>query len=405
MNQFNRRYRWVILGAATAAQASACFFVQGLGSIALDIKSEMNLSSWQIGALVSAAQLIPLAGLLIAGELLDRYSERFVVGIGTLIVGFSLYAAMLANSYTELLIALTALGFGYSTAQPGGSKSVSQWFKGDQLGFAMGIRQAGLPLGGAMATLLLPVIASRYSIHAAFLAGSLIAMLGGIMFMLIYRTPEPPPFTAKKPINLTLAVSSRISMAKHPTLQKIMLSGASLTASQYAISVFLVSYLHSSLGLESSTATMMFFVVLGAGIAGRVILASWSDHCKAGRYFPVLTCLGSVAVLLMMLPFLKCQDLAIVSVFMALVGFFAYGWYGPWVAYIAEAAPADRQGFALGMAMTANQVSVVVVPPIIGLSQDGLGTFTYAWTALAIICAIVLVTTGKWSHAAKPRIG
>lgn len=173
-----------------------------------------------------------------------------------------------------------------------------------------------------------------------------------------------------------------------------MLSGASLTASQYAISVFLVLYLHTSLGLDSFVATTMFFVALGSGIAGRIVLATWSDRCKAGRYYPVLTCLGAVSLILILLPFLRTQNLIILSSLMALTGFFAYGWYGPWVAYVAETAPVDRKGFALGMAMTANQISVVLVPPIIGLSRDSLGTYAYGWAALALLSAVVLFTTG-----------
>jgi MFS family permease len=395
MRIFLKQYRWVILAVATFTQACACFFVQGFGSIAIHVQTEMALSNWQIGILVSAAQLIPLAGLLVAGELLDKYSERFVVGMGTVIVGAALCGAALANSYIELLILLTVLGLGYSTAQPGGSKSVSNWFSGSQLGFAMGIRQAGLPLGGAMATLLLPFVATRYSIQAAFLAGGIVALFGATLFMLLYKSPkrqQPPP---KQQVNLSSAIASRLLMATDPSMRNIMLSGASLTASQYAISVFLVLYLHTSLGLDSFVATTMFFVVLGAGIAGRIILAAWSDRCKAGRYYPVLTCLGAVTVVLILLPLLETKNLAIVSVFMALTGFFAYGWYGPWVAYVAETAPVDRKGFALGMAMTANQISVVLVPPIIGLSRDSLGTFAYGWGALAIVSAIVLFTTSK----------
>lgn len=184
-------------------------------------------------------------------------------------------------------------------------------------------------------------------------------------------------------------------------MRKIMLSGASLTASQYAISVFLVLYLHTSLGLENSVAAMLFFVVLGAGIAGRIILAAWSDRCKAGRYYPVMTCLGAVTAILVVLPFLQTQNLAILSAFMAVTGFFAYGWYGPWVAYIAETAPEDRKGFALGMAMTANQVSVVLIPPIIGLSRDSLGTYAYGWGALALVSVIVLFTTSTYRNCEK----
>ncbi|HGY9633661.1 TPA: MFS transporter, partial [Pseudomonas putida] len=295
--------------------------------------------------------------------------------------------------YTELLMILVLLGFGYSTAQPGGSKSVSNWFQGSQLGFAMGIRQAGLPLGGAMAALLLPFFASQYSVQTAFLVGGLVALFGAILFVLLYKKPEISQGIERKKINLKLAAVSRLSMVTEPAMRKIMVSGASLTASQYAISVFLVLYLYTSVGLDRSTATMMFFVVLGAGIVGRVVLAAWSDHCESGRYYPVMTCLGAVAVILMLLPFLNTKNLLMLSVFMAFTGFFAYGWYGPWVAYIAETAPADRKGFALGMAMTANQLSVVLIPPIIGLSRDSLGTYAYGWGTLAIVSVIVLFTT------------
>lgn len=397
MRCFSKQYRWVILAVATFAQACACFFVQGFGSIALNVQTEMALSNWQIGALISVAQLIPLVGLLVAGELLDRCSERFVVGAGTVIVGVALCAAALANSYIELLVFLAILGLGYSTAQPGGSKSVSNWFAGDKLGFAMGIRQAGLPLGGALATLILPYIAIRFSVQAAFLAGGVVALFGAVIFMLLYRSPKTHKAYKKQPVNLRLAISSRLAMAKEPSMRNIMLSGASLTASQYAISVFLVLYLHTSLGLDNVVATTMFFVVLGSGIIGRIVLAAWSDRCKAGRYYPVLTCLGAVSVVLMLLSLLETKNLVVVSVLMVLAGFFAYGWYGPWVAYIAETAPVERKGFALGMAMTANQISVVLVPPIVGLLRDNLGTFAYGWGVLAIVSAILLFTTGRKS--------
>ncbi|KAB0489329.1 MFS transporter [Pseudomonas vancouverensis] len=397
---FLTRYRWVILAVATFAQACACFFVQGFGSIAINVQSEMALSNWQLGMLVSAAQLIPIIGLLVAGELLDRYSERFVVGVGGLIVGVALCLAAIVNSYIGMLMIFTLLGLGYSTAQPGGSKSIASWFAGRQLGFAMGIRQAGLPLGGALATLILPVVAIRYSIQAAFLIGGVVAFLGAVLFMVLYRSPPVRKISQARSINLKLAVASRLAMATEPSMRNIMLSGVSLTASQYSISVFLVLFLHTSLELSNELAIAMFFVVLGSGIAGRIILAAWSDRCKFGRFYPVLVCLGAVALVLVLLMFLDTKNLIMLSILMVLAGFFAYGWYGPWVAYIADTAPIERKGFALGMAMTVNQISVVLVPPIIGLSKDSLGTFAYGWGALALVSAMVLFSTAKKSNKA-----
>ncbi|WP_375653829.1 hypothetical protein [Bartonella sp. OD88NMGDW] len=64
-------YRWIILLVATIAQASACFFVQGIGPLAEFFKKDFSLSDSQIGLLSSAAQFLPIIGLLVAGELLD----------------------------------------------------------------------------------------------------------------------------------------------------------------------------------------------------------------------------------------------------------------------------------------------------------------------------------------------
>lgn len=136
-------YRWVILVVATFAQATACFFVQGLGAIGAFIQDDLHLSASQIGLLVSAAQLVPIVGLLVAGELLDRYSERLIVGIGTVLVALALLAGSLTARYVSLLLVLIVVGAGYSTAQPGGSRSVARWFTSSQRGLAMGIRQAG----------------------------------------------------------------------------------------------------------------------------------------------------------------------------------------------------------------------------------------------------------------------
>ena len=291
-----QRYRWVILLIATFAQACACFFVQGIGAIAVFIQNDLQLSSLQIGLLVSAAQLVPIVGLLVAGELLDRYSERLVVGLGTLIVALALCASLWATDYLTILLFLVVVGAGYSTAQPGGSKSVSRWFAKTQLGFAMGIRQAGLPLGGALSAALLPYLAGIYGWRSAFLAGGLVAFLGALAFMLFYRTPPDAPAPGANPAerDLGAVVKSRLAMITDPAMKNIVCSGVALISVQYGILVFTVLYLHETLEIGIGMAATLLFVAQGSGVAGRILLAAWSDRCRAGRYFPVMVCLGAV---------------------------------------------------------------------------------------------------------------
>ena len=43
----------------------------------------------------------------------------------------------------------------YSVSQPGGSKVILKWFPNENRGLAMGIRQAGIPIGGALTGVLI----------------------------------------------------------------------------------------------------------------------------------------------------------------------------------------------------------------------------------------------------------
>jgi predicted MFS family arabinose efflux permease len=67
----------------------------------------------------------------------------------------------------------------------------------------------------------------------------------------------------------------------------------------------------------------------------------------------------------------------------ALWGFFTFGWYGPWVAHVAELSKKDAIGLTLGLAMTGNQLGIVAAPPAFGQILDVSGSYAVAWWSLA----------------------
>ncbi|WP_254361292.1 MFS transporter [Photorhabdus heterorhabditis] len=392
MNQNIESYKWMVLFIATITQACACFFVQGIGSIAPLLQQQMSLSAFQIGLLVSSAQLAPLVGLLVAGELLDRFNEKYVVSIGVFLVGITLCFTLFFDNYYAILILLFILGIGYSSAQPGGAKSVSNWFPKNQLGFAMGIRQAGLPLGGALASLILPFLAIRFNWHFAFFASGCIAIFGATLFFIFYKDKDPKTKKIQH-INIISTIRNKILMVKEPAMFNIMLSGACLTSIQYSVVIYLISYFYEELKISPSIGATLLFSALASGVVGRIVLAAWSDITKTNRYFQVLCCLFCSLIGITILFFLKTDSYYFLFPFMALLGFFGVGWYGPWVAYIADTAPKDRIGFALGLAMTANQVAVIVIAPLIGILRDITGGYNLSWILLILFTFFTLLNT------------
>ncbi|WP_329014078.1 MFS transporter [Streptomyces sp. NBC_00690] len=394
------RYRWIVLGVATFTQASSGFFVGGIGALSVHFQRALDLSAAQLGLLVSAAQFVPLAGLLVAGELLDRYSERWVVGIGAGVVALALGMGSLAPGYPALLVALLVVGAGYSSVQPGGSKSVASWFDASQRGFAMGIRQAGLPLGAAVASAVLPLVAEEFGWRATLLTGGLVALSGAFLFLGCYQQPPVLPAPRHKGSSnpLTARLRARLRMLREPSMVKIMLSGTSLISVQYGVAVLTVLHLHQTSSVGAGQAALVLVASQGAGVAGRICLAAWSDHSRSGRYAIVLVCMIAVVAGLTVLLTPAGRAPLIASGAFVWLGFFGFGWYGPWVAYVTEAAPPGKTGFALGVAMSVNQIAIVTMPPALGLLADLTGSFTPVWALLALLTVVALTVTAAAEH-------
>ncbi|MFI0484143.1 MFS transporter [Actinomadura sp. 9N215] len=390
------RYRWVILGVATFTQAASGFFVQGIGAMGVHLQRDLHLSTAQLGLLISAAQLVPLAGLLVAGELLDRYNERWVVGTGAAVVAVSLGVGSMAPGYTSLLLVLLMVGAGYSTVQPGGSKSVASWFDESQRGLAMGVRQAGLPLGGVVAAAAMPALAAAHGWRTTLTTGGLVALLGAAAFMGFYRRPpvqgSPREAHAGRP---QAPLRARLRTLREPPMAKIILSGVCLISVHSGVNVLTVLYLHETASVGAGAAALVLVAAQGAGAAGRVCLAAWSDRVGSGRYGTVMTCMVAVTAGMTALMTPAGHSPVAASLLFVWLGFFGIGWYGPWVAYLAESAPPGQTGFALGLAMAVTQTAVILAPPALGLLKDVTGSFTPVWGVLSAMTVLTLLITSR----------
>ena len=376
-------YRWLVLAAATLLQAAAAFVTQGIAVLAGFLQKDLHLSTTEVGMLIAASSVAPLLTLLFVGDLLDRKPERHIIGVGILIMAAGLVGATAAPSFLVLSGALFVIGLGYSTVQPGGSRSVSQWFKSEQLGVAMGIRQAGLPLGGAAAAAVLPMIVGLYSWRAAFMFSVIVVLAGVGLFWGIYRPPVTSGTPARRPV---LTVRYLIAMLRQRWMQRVVWSGMALVGTQYGIVVFLMLFLRDRFGMTLHQASWLLLLIQVLGGVGRIVLSMWSDACKkAGRnrFVPVYASMAVTALCLLALERLPVAAPAFVlSAIVALLGFFGMGWYGPWVTYIADSAPANSVGLALGTAMTVNQAAIVLSPPILGMIHDATGNYDAVWSTL-----------------------
>ena len=389
-----RPFRWIVLAAATLAQASASFALLGVPALAGFLQQDFGLSATATGLLLTATYAAPLFALLFVGDLLDRKSERLIIALGAAILFAALLLAAASNGFAALLFWLFVAGLGYSATQPGGSKSVSAWFRGDRLGLAMGVRQAGLPLGGAVAAAILPAMAAALSWRAAFVAGAAAALGGGFAFALIYR---PPPAGADAaPRRARLSVALVAGLLRERWMRNAMVAGLALVSAQYGILTWLMLYLRDHAAIALTHGAAFLFLVQFVGVAGRIGLAAWSDRAPAARFrlltLSMIAVAAGVLVLMFIPPDTPEPALALLA---AWLGFFGLGWYGPWVAYLAEEAPADKTGLTIGAAMALNQFGIMAAPPLLGIAHDISGGYTALWAAIVVALAVAYGLTRR----------
>lgn len=387
-------YPWVVLGVATLAQSSTAFVFLGVGTLAGFIQDAYNLSGVRIGLLFTAIGLVPMFALLPVGRLLDRYGERGVVAAGALLLAAGTGAAATVGSYPLLLGALLIGGAGYASSQPGGSKAVAGWFDVRRRGVAMGIRQTGLPLGGALAAAVLPAVAVAVGWRSAMAVAAAVAACGGLAFAGIYRAHGSHRVGRYR-------MRDRLpSILAQRDIRPVLWAGVAMVSAQFAAISYLMLFLRDVHAIPLARGAWYLSGAQLAGVAGRVLLASWSDRFGPGqRLRPVVVATATTALATAVLPLVPtgAGGLALVPL-TAVFGFFGFGWYGPWVVHVAEAGDDDTVGLTLGVAMTANQVGIVAAPPLFGLLFDATGGYLLPWLAVA---ALLAATTVRISVAAR----
>lgn len=386
-----------MLGLATWAQASATFVTYGVGPLAAIWQQIFSLSQTQVGLLISVVNIGPLLSMLFIGHALDRYGERWIIGVGSVLLGLTMGLVSLTSSYGTFLFVLFLVGIHYGTAQPGGSKVVVKWFDSTQRGLAMGIRQAGIPIGGAMAGWLIPLLSTRYDWSIAVVCQAVLAIVGGLMFLFIYKDPVTENNKSTNDYNFMVELKN---LLKQKQLYPLLFTGFVLVSLQMILVAHLMTFLQNIMvHVTLVTAGQMLSICLLFGMIGRITLAWLSDKVwKGDRVQPLILTIWSVVLGLLALVFLPQKTpIFIIFILCAWLGFFGIGWYSLFIVQVAEKSRPDSIGLTVSYALTLNQSAIISAPFLFGLLVDLQSSYFWSW----IILVMLLSISGIWLWSDK----
>jgi sugar phosphate permease len=384
--------RWAILALIMAAQTMANVGPLGIPAIAPLIRDDLGLSVTQAGSFLSAYYVGPALMSLPAGWMGDRWGVLLTMVAGQILIALGLYAVSGAGSFLVLMGLMMLAGVGYGMLNPTTAKAVMAWFPRRQRATVVGLKQVGLPLGGALGAWLMPPLALWLGWrHAVALSASVIAVLG-LATWALYRNPPEDALVAEAPAGRPPAEGAG-SALRNRDLWLVSLSTLVFAGVQTVWMSFLVLYLQETVGVPLVTAAGYLVMAQVTGMAGRIIFGLLSDRAFGGRRRIVLAIAGTGSTLCSLAiaatgSGTSAWALAALAV---CFGFFGIGWNGVQHTLMAELVGPRAAGTAVGLGLAISSVGVTVCPPLFGLLVEAWGGFGAPWVALASTMAAALL--------------
>jgi MFS family permease len=351
------RYRWTILALGTLAQASYSAVFLGIPVMAPQLRDEYELSLPEVGVVLAAISIGSVVTLLPWGLLSDRLGERRVLGSGLAVAAVALVAAAYASDYAVLVATLVVAGGAGASVNAASGRAVMSWFHPAERGFALGIRQTALPLGGAAAALALPPIADAGGTRAGLLVLAGACLATAIAGAIGLR--EAPPEEGE----LLQGIGNPLRDLR---MWRLAVGSGLIVLAQISIMAFTVLFLHGVRGLSTTAAAAVFAGMQLIGAALRIVVGRWSDRIGA-RIEPLLKLAFALSVSLAVSAALTSAPLALFIPAFLVAGALSQSWNGLSFTATAELAGRRRAGAALGFQQTGLAVASGLAPPLFAL--------------------------------------
>lgn len=375
--------RYEILGLFTVSMIAASMLLVAVGTLLPYVSDAFSRDRSHVSLLVTAFFVGSTLLTAASGTATDRFGDKAVLIACGIVMGAALILSAAFYSFSWVVFCMFVYGVGYAAMNPVGSHAILFFFKPEERGLAMGVRQMGVPMGGVAGAILISTAAEYYGYRGAFLVTGILVLVVTLACAALYR--EPPQLYGQ-PVRAGVLVKDLLGMAREPRLLLITLTCMVLFTAQVALMAFFPWTLVHEIHVSSGFAALVFVVAQFAGAMGRLAWGWLSDRVfHGGRLLPlaitcVLCALGALAV-----SDVRGMPLAALAGVAVLLGAAAEGWFGLAIVAMAEVGGEQHAGSALGVGLTWVMATAIVTPTAFQSVMQNAG-IPNAWHALALLC-------------------
>lgn len=169
------------------------------------ITMQFHLSHTDLAKILGAFQISYALTWLLGGIFLDAVGAR--IGLAVAVVWWSAVNILtgFASSVFSFMAFRFMLGIGEGFNWPGASKTVAEWFPGEERSLAVAIFDSGSSVGGALAALIIPWIALAFGWRWSFVFSGMLGFIWLVVWLRVYHPLDSHPRVTQQEVALIRA--------------------------------------------------------------------------------------------------------------------------------------------------------------------------------------------------------
>lgn len=369
------------------------------------MKSELDLSSFQVSLTISVFSLVAAISIPILGYLSDRFSRKAVIipaltiyGIGGILAGLA--AALFDNAYAWILVGRTLQGLGAAGTAPIAMALTGDLFKGGEESRVLGLVEASNGSGKVLSPILGSLIGLIvwYGVFFAFPAVVLISILLTAFCIKEKKKEGKPP-------GMKQYVQGLLSVFKHEGrwLFTAYLAGATCLFTLFGILFYLSETLEKAHKIDGVIKGLILAIPLLV-----MCTTSYITGSKIGQNQKLMKKLIVIGFILMTISYAGLIFTKNLTLFISVLAISSLGtgFILPCLnSFITGAVGKERRGFVTSLYGSVRFLGVAVGPPLFGwmMEWSRVGMFISIASLTLVVGALALFLIRVSQESSQPK--
>jgi MFS transporter, ACS family, hexuronate transporter len=199
------RVRWWIVWTLFFSTVTNYISRQTFSVLAPLITAQYHLTHTDLAKILGAFQLSYAITGLLGGIFLDTVGTRLGLALAVTFWSLVNILTIFASSVFGFASFRFLLGIGEGFNWPGASKTVAEWFPSQERSLAVAIFDSGSSVGGAVAALVIPLIAVAFGWRSAFVFSGVIGFVWLLVWLRVYHPLDQHPRVTPDEVSLIRA--------------------------------------------------------------------------------------------------------------------------------------------------------------------------------------------------------